>query len=114
MSSPQQAYNFCPHCGRPVNQDQKPGQKLWCRWCGKDMAAASTVASSVSAGTVHTAKQLVDRSDDPIKQGKAARCRFCGQVVETRGSGEARTFVPHYNPSKGKKICISSGRRIED
>jgi DNA-directed RNA polymerase subunit RPC12/RpoP len=114
MSQAQQAFNFCPHCGKPINQDQQPGQQVSCRYCGKDIGKASVVSASISAGTVVTGKQMVDRSEDSIKQGKAARCRFCGQVVETRGAGDARTFVPHYNPAKGKKICVSSGRKISD
>ena len=114
MSQAQQMFNFCPHCGKPVHQEQAAGQKVFCRYCGKDIGTTSVVGASVSVGTVVTQKQVIDRSEDPIKQGKAARCRKCGQVVETRGTGETRTFVPHYDPAKGKKICVASGRRIED
>jgi hypothetical protein len=116
MSEAQQMLNFCPHCGKGINQNQVAGQKLFCRYCGKDVSSPSglNVGASVSAGTVVTGKKMIDKSEEVIKQGKAERCRFCGQVVETRGAGDARTFVPHYNPSKGKKICISSGRRVAD
>jgi hypothetical protein len=114
MSQAQQSFNFCPHCGKPINQNQTPGQKLFCRYCGKDVGTVSVVGASVSAGTVVTQGQVIDRSQDPINQGKAARCRKCNQVVETRGAGDARTFVPHYDPAKGKKICAASGRRITD
>jgi DNA-directed RNA polymerase subunit RPC12/RpoP len=114
MSQPQQMFNFCPHCGKPINQEQKPGQKVFCRHCGKDIGTTSTIGASLSGGTVNTGKKMIDRTQEPIQQGKAAQCRFCGQVVETRGTGDSRTFVPHYNPAKGKKICISSGRRISD
>jgi DNA-directed RNA polymerase subunit RPC12/RpoP len=114
MSTPQQMFNFCPHCGKPVNQQQTPGQVLFCRYCGQNIGTTSVASVGVSGGTVTTGKQMIDRSEEPIKQGKAARCRKCGQVVETRGSGDARTFVPHYDPAKGKKICVASGRRIED
>jgi hypothetical protein len=116
MSQPQQMFNFCPHCGKGINQQQTPGQKVFCRWCGKDIGvAASSMSASLSAGTVVTGKKIIDKSEEPIQQGKAARCRFCGQVVETRGAGDARTFVPHYNEKAGKrKICISSGRKISD
>ena len=68
----------------------------------------------MSAGTVVTQGKVIDRSQDPINQGKAAQCRECNQVVEIRGAGDARTFVPHYDPAKGKKICGASGRRITD
>lgn len=112
--SAQQAFNFCPHCGKPVNQDQNPGQQVFCRYCGKDIGKTSVVSAGVSAGTVVTRGQVVDRREEPIQQGKAARCRFCNQVVETRGAGEERKFVPHYDPTQGKKICKSSGRRIAD
>jgi hypothetical protein len=114
MSQPQQMFNFCPHCGKGINQQQVPGQKVFCRYCGKDIGTTSVIGASLSAGTVITGKKMIDKSQEPIQQGKAAQCRFCGQVVETRGTGDNRTFVPHYNPSKGKKICISSGRRIGD
>jgi DNA-directed RNA polymerase subunit RPC12/RpoP len=107
-------FNFCPHCGKPINQQQTAGQNVFCKYCGKDIGKPGVASVAVSGGTVVTGKQMIDKSEEPIKQGKAARCRFCGQVVETRGTGDARTFVPHYNPSKGKKICISSGRRISD
>ena len=114
MSQAQQSFNFCPHCGKPINQQQNPGQKLFCRYCGKDVGTVSVVGASVSAGTVVTQGQVIDRSQDAIKAGKAERCRKCNQIVETRGAGDARTFVPHYDPAKGKKICVASGRRITD
>jgi DNA-directed RNA polymerase subunit RPC12/RpoP len=115
MSQAQQMFNFCPHCGKGINQDQQPGQKVFCRYCGKDIGTTpSVIGASISAGTVVTKGKVVDRRDEPIQQGKASRCRFCNQVVETRGTGEERKFVPHYDPALGKKICKSSGRRISD
>ncbi len=116
MSQPnQQMFNFCPHCGKGINQQQAPGQKLFCRSCGKDIGTPSVVSAAIQAAPIVSRGKVIDKSEEPIAQGKAARCRFCSQVVETRGQGDAKTFVPHYNVKDGKKkICVSSGRRVAD
>lgn len=117
MSQPQQQmFNFCPHCGKGINQPQVPGQKVFCRYCGKDIGTPSVISAALSAGTVHTVRPATgpDPNEELIKKGVAAHCRFCNQVVQVKGSGENKTFVPHYGPGPGKKICKSSGRRITD
>jgi hypothetical protein len=108
----QQSFNFCPHCGKPVGQQQKPGTVVHCLSCGKEIGKV-TVTPAISAGVVVSKRQVVDRRDDPIKQGVAALCRKCGQTVETKGAGVQRSFVPHFQ--KGvRKMCPASGRRVEE
>jgi hypothetical protein len=108
----QQAFNFCTHCGKPIGQDQSAGLATRCQHCGKPIGKL-TVAPAISAGTVVTQGQVIDRRDRPIQQGVAAHCRKCDQTVQTKGSGAERSFVPHFQ--KGvRKMCPASGRRVED
>jgi len=116
MSQPQQSFNFCPNCGKTVGQAQKPGQQVVCQNCGRVVGKAAVVSAAIEAAPVHTVRQATgpDPNQELIKKGAAAHCRFCNQVVECRGTGEAKAFVPHYGPGPGRKICKSSGRRITD
>jgi hypothetical protein len=107
-----QTFNFCPHCGKSIGQSQAPSSVIRCVHCGKEIGKL-TVTPAISAGTVTTQGRVIDRRDQPIQQGVAAHCRKCDQTVQTKGSGTARTFVPHFQKAV-RKMCPASGRRVED
>lgn len=95
--------NFCPHCGKTIGgQDQVPGQMLKCMFCGKDIGVVPWPRQ----------RKVVDVTADLIRQGTAARCSICQQVVEVRSKGTVRTFVPHYRSGEPRKICPNSGKTV--
>ena len=93
-------FNFCPHCGAMIGQDQAAGQALKCRACGKPI------------GTVQAdpAPKMVDLTEDAIRRGDAARCPLCGQAVELRKKGAVKSYVPHFGMAQPRKICPNSGK----
>ena len=89
-------FSFCPHCGQTIGgTDQVEGQMLVCRYCGKSIGIV-----------VAPKKVMLDQTEELIRQGTAARCRHCNEVVEVKTGG---TFVPHYAQGQ-KKICPGSGK----
>ena len=108
-----QSCNFCPNCGKNLGQEQIAGRVIKCLHCGKEIGKLEVAPQIATSGPVVNQKQLIDRRDEPIKQGLAAQCRFCGQVVQTKGAGPAKAFVPHFEKGS-RKMCKSSGRRVED
>jgi len=108
-----QSYNFCPHCGKNLGQDQVAGRVIKCVHCGKEVGKLEMGSQIVTGGVVVNPAPVIDRRQEPIKEGVAAQCRFCGQVVQTKGSGPAKAFVPHFEKG-ARKMCKSSGRRVED
>jgi hypothetical protein len=41
-----------------------------------------------------------------------ARCPVCDQVVDTKASGAAQAFVPHFLKEGQRKICPNSGKPV--
>lgn len=90
-------YNYCPHCGEIIGQNQVAGQMLTCTSCGKQIGVVAD----------NPQKPALDPAEESIRQGRAGRCPACGQAVEVKGP--ARTFVPHYAAGL-KKMCPGSGK----
>ena len=91
-------YDFCPHCGQTINQEQIEGRMLVCEQCGKDVGFVGAVQ-----------RAAVDETEELIRGGKAARCPVCQQAVELRSAGAAKTLTPHYG-THARKICPGSGK----
>ena len=91
-------FEFCPHCGQTIEQEEVQGQILLCIHCGKEIGLV-----------IESARATV--LDMEPGAGKAARCGVCGQLVELKSAGGRRTFVPHYAAGQ-KKICAGSGKAI--
>lgn len=100
-------YNFCPHCGKPIGQEQLPGKTTNCKHCGKPVGPA--VQTQV-LGTVHTKRGPVDQGAQLVQSGTAARCPLCNQLVELKGSGSLKSFVPHFVTGGPRKMCRNSGK----
>ena len=91
-------FDFCVSCGRSMGNRPKDGS-ITCQFCGKTYKLPAA-----------TPKQMIDQNEPLIRQGVAARCALCQQVVEVRGSG-AKTFVPHFLKYE-KKMCRNSGKPV--
>ncbi len=89
-------FDFCPHCGQTLDQEQHPGQRITCRHCGQRIGTVSVAAKA--------------DGPPPAKQ-EGERCPQCQQLVEARQSGTARAFVPHFAPGS-RKMCPGSGKPI--
>lgn len=101
-------FNFCPHCSKPIGQEQVAGKVVNCRFCGKPIGTVGAVA--IEMGTVVTQRQAVDQNEVLIQRGVAARCPLCQQVVEVKGSA-AKSFVPHFLKAE-RKMCRNSGKPV--
>jgi hypothetical protein len=84
---------FCPHCGE-VGGLRQQGDVLVCSRCGQQ-------AGSVP---VPVAPVIVKQADELLRQGTAALCPICGQLVERRGAVLARHFDPK------RKVCPGSSK----
>lgn len=93
-------FDFCPHCGHTIEQEQIPGRMLVCERCGKDIGFVGTVQRSA-----------IGTTEQQLRAGEAAICPVCQQAVELKGAEAARTLVPHY-AAGAKKICPGSGKRV--
>ena len=91
-------YDFCPHCGQTINQQQIEGRMLLCGQCGKDIGFVGAVQ-----------RAAVDETEELIRGGTVARCLVCRQVVEVKTVGAVKTLAPHYSPQT-RKICPGSGK----
>ncbi|MBI1831591.1 MAG: zinc ribbon domain-containing protein [Planctomycetes bacterium] len=96
-------FDFCPHCGQTIEQEQVAGRMLVCSRCGEDIGFAATVQRSAVAET-----------DQRILAGTAALCPACEQIVDVKISGALRTSVPHYGAGAARKICPASGKPVAD
>jgi hypothetical protein len=90
-------FSFCPHCGGSVDEEQRPGQAVVCIHCRQPI------------GTVRTPEvaTVVNQSEELIRQGAAARCPLCGQLVELRAKVFARHFV-----AGERRLCAQSGKPL--
>lgn len=95
-------FDFCPHCGQTIGQQQTPGQVLMCMYCGKTIGTVSPPKEKV----------MVDRTDALIAGGTAARCPSCNQIVQVKVSGAVRSFVPHQTTGTPRKMCPQSGKPV--
>jgi DNA-directed RNA polymerase subunit RPC12/RpoP len=102
-------FNFCPHCAKPIGQEQTPGKQVVCRHCGKPIGTAAGQVA-VQGGVVVTHRPPVDQNEELIQKGVAARCPECSQVVELKGTPKA--FVPHFQ-KQVRKMCRMSGKPLE-
>jgi hypothetical protein len=87
---------FCPHCGEIGGLVRKE-QTLFCARCGKQAGVIAPVE-----------RQVVNEVDERIRQGTAARCSVCQQLVELRGDALAR----HWSPGVARKLCPGSGKPL--
>jgi hypothetical protein len=71
---------------------------LVCLHCRQEIGVVEEAAPTV----------MIDGAEELIRQGKAARCPLCEQLVDIKTP--ARTFVPHYDKTGQKKICRNSGK----
>ena len=85
-------YDFCPHCGQTIEQEEIAGQMLVCIHCNKPI------------GFVQELENAPAQDASP-----AARCPVCQQLVELKTVGVNRTLVPHYRAGT-RKICPGSGK----
>jgi len=90
-------FSFCPHCSGSVDQDQLPGQTVVCIHCRRPIGR-------VRAADTPT---VVDQSEELIRQGAAASCPLCGQLVEMRGKVFARHFAVGV-----RKLCGQSSKPL--
>ena len=72
-------FEFCPHCGQTVEQEQIVGNMLVCQKCGKDIGFVGAVQRS---GVTETEQRL--------PAGTAAACPNCQQIVELTTTGAAK------------------------
>ncbi len=94
-------FAFCPNCGNtPLGVDQQAGQAVVCPHCGRQVGVVALPQKPVVA----------DQTEELIRSGVAARCPLCAQVVQTKGQGTARTFVPHYALATQRMLCPNSGK----
>ena len=91
------SYNYCPHCGASIGQNQVAGQTLVCQNCGKEIGTVAAVPQKI----------VVDQTEELIRRGSAARCPVCQQAIEVKGP--TKNLVPHYAVGQ-KKICSGSGK----
>jgi DNA-directed RNA polymerase subunit RPC12/RpoP len=93
-------FSFCPHCGGDIGQEQVSGQVVVCKHCGQQIGVVAAAPKPV----------VIDQAEELIRQGKAARCPLCAQLVELKGTAAARTFVPHFTSTPARKACPNSGK----
>jgi hypothetical protein len=84
---------FCPHCGQLGGLVRKE-QTILCSKCGRLVTTITPVK-----------RVVVDQADELIRQGTAARCPQCAQLVELRG----KTLAPHY-ASGSRMLCPGSAK----
>jgi hypothetical protein len=95
-------FEFCPHCGNtPGGQDQSEGQRVVCKHCGKEVGIVPTSVK----------KLVLDRMEEWLRSGAAARCPVCNQPVEVKTSGGVKSLVPHFAGEK-RKVCPGSGKAV--
>lgn len=92
-------YDFCPHCGQTIEQEQSAGRMLVCERCGQEIGLVAAAPAVI-----------VDETEELIRRGTVARCPVCKQAVEVKAA--AKTLVPHYGAAGGRKICPGSGRAV--
>lgn len=96
-------FDFCPHCGQTLDQEQVLGRMLVCSHCGNDVGFVGAVQRF---GVTETEQRLI--------VGTAATCPTCLQIVDVKIVGALRAFVPHYGASELRKICPMSGKPTSD
>jgi DNA-directed RNA polymerase subunit RPC12/RpoP len=92
-------FEFCPHCGGSIDQEQVAGQVVDCQHCGKHIGVVAAPAPTV----------VVDQAEELIQAGTAARCPLCQQLVALKVRDGARSFVPHRGAGK-QALCPTSGK----
>jgi hypothetical protein len=95
-------FEFCPHCGQSAGPEQVPGQAVVCKHCGQQIGVVP----------LPTKPLVRDQTEELIRRGVAARCPVCQQVVELKGQGTARAFVPHFAAQGQRKMCAHSGKPV--
>jgi hypothetical protein len=93
-------FDFCPHCGQTIGQQQVAGQLLVCLYCRKEIGVVAAPPEKV----------VIDEAEELIKKGTAARCAVCQQVIEVRAGGAGRALVPHFRKGEPRKMCPGSGK----
>ena len=97
-------FDFCPHCGDSIGQDQRPGQRIVCRKCGKTIGTVAKVEPAI----------VVHQADELIRQGVAARCPVCGQLVEVKLKAGVRALIPHFTLLGERKLCAGGAKPLPD
>lgn len=93
-------FEFCPHCGGSIGQEQVTGKLLVCRACGKPIGVVAAAPTAI-----------VDRAQELIRSGAAERCSLCGQLVAVKVRDGVRAFVPHRAAGKAG-VCPNSGKPL--
>lgn len=102
-------YNFCPHCGKTIGQEQVPGKVMLCMHCKKPIGQ---VVQAQTLGVIHTVRPPVNQAAQRIHSGTAAHCPYCNQLVQLKGSGPQKAYVPHFTTSGPRKMCKNSGKPV--
>ena len=97
-------FDFCPHCGESIGQEQRPGQTIICRKCQKTI------------GTIPTPQPVivVHQADELIQRGVAARCPVCGQLIEVKAAAGVRSLIPHFGTAGDRKLCPGAGKPLPE
>ena len=74
-------YNFCPHCGKTIGQEQVPGKPTACKYCGKPIGPA---VQAQTLGVVHTQTG----AGEPGGAADPKRDRFAVSPVQSTGRVE--------------------------
>jgi hypothetical protein len=92
---------MCPHCAQQIHHDQAQGAVVLCQHCGKAFRSAPAQSNELARG----------QAEEMIRQGGAAPCPVCHQLIEVKGGPTAKSFVPHYQTGQ-RKICPHSGKPV--
>jgi hypothetical protein len=92
-------FQFCHHCGKGINQDQVPGQRIVCVWCKKEIGVVSEPKKEV----------YIDKTDELLRTGSVAKCPECQRLVEVRQKSGRRSLAPHMGAGPSR-MCIFSGK----
>jgi hypothetical protein len=95
-------FEFCPACGRFTEGEQRTGQAIVCKHCGTLIGVVAPPQPKV----------VVDEAEELVRQGTAARCLQCGQLVAVKARGDFRTLVVHYAAARPQTICPGSGQAV--
>ena len=63
-------------------------------------------------GVVHTQRAPVNQAAQSIQSGAAVQCPLCNQLVQIKGTGPQRAYVPHFTTSGPRENVPNSGKPV--